>query len=62
MLQYQWTDGEKPLLPPNKLWGPQVGTGGFWIKSLKSLDNLEGPFGNAGFWVGNIGCITAKIT
>ena len=29
--------------------------------SLKSLINLEGPFGNAGFCVGNIGYITAKI-
>ena len=31
-------------------------------QSLKSLDNLEGPFENAGFWVGNIGYVTAKIT
>ena len=29
--------------------------------SLKSQNNLEGPFGNAGFWVGNIGYIIAKI-
>ena len=26
-----------------------------------SHNNLEGPFGNAGFWVENIGYITAKI-
>ena len=38
----------KTLLSPNK--------------PPKSLDNLEGPFGNVGFWVGNIGYITAKIT
>ena len=27
-----------------------------------SHTNLGGPFGNAGFWVGKIGYITAKIT
>ena len=43
-------------------------TGGNWdygwgeSKSLKSLNNVEGPFGNARFWVGNIGYVTAKIT
>ena len=42
-----------------------MGSGGFgWgeSKPLKTLDNLEEPFGNAGFWVGNIGLITAEIT
>ena len=42
-----------------------MATGGFgWgeSKSLKTLDSLEGPFGNAGFRMGNIGYITAKIT
>ena len=28
----------------------------------RSLDNLEGPFGNAGFWVGNIGYLNTKTT
>ena len=55
----------KALITTHQARGPQVGTGGFgWgdSKSLKTLDNLEGPFGNAGFWVGNVGYITPKIT
>ena len=30
-------------------------------KSLKSQNSLEGPFGNAGFWVGNIGYTIVKL-
>ena len=45
--------------------GGTVGTRGFgWGESklLKTLNNFEGPFGNVGFWVGNISYITSKIT
>ena len=55
----------KTLIINQQARGTTSGNRGFWalrIKSLKTLDNLEGPFGNVGFWVGNTGYITAKIT
>ena len=47
MLQYQENDGENPYTTQQA--------------EITRQPRL-GPFGNAGFYVGNIGYITAKIT
>ena len=41
----------KSLITTQQARGTIGGNWGFWVgrKSLKTLDNLEGPFGNAGF-------------
>ena len=39
----------KTLITTQQARGTTGGNWEFWVKSLKSLDNLNGSFGNAGF-------------